>query len=529
MPYTVIDNAEGCSGYAVVKEGETVPVPGGCHALKSDAIVHMVALQSEYMEEEIEEEEDEEEERQAPNLVAPAFMKASARRGLALHAEGESGDGLKPQTVADARKMSEGTALSEDKWRRIAPWIARHIGDLDAVQGDEITAGLVAMLLWGGGSSKSSARRAQAYAERIVAQLDNEQRAPAPPKDQIKGSEKNEPGSAEGKQGGIEISEEVETGLRNKLDEHNEKQADAPAWKRTTMGALKAVYRRGAGAFSTSHRPGMTRNQWAMARVNAFLYLCRVGRPENENYITDNDLLHKEHPKYSGKRYDPNQPRDEDGKFGEGGGGGGKEDEDGGSNTDDLVEAELKIEDHQQTYLDRMSETKVEAIDTYTAGGHAEINKILRGGPPPPPELDDEERELVEVRTERIISAIERAPGIPEEITVYRGANLKSLGVKGDEWESLVGKELYDEGIISTSFDRQQAADFASGNEVLLQIRVPAGTKGLALGQISNFPQEREFLLSPGGFRVVSVGDIDAVTPTVVLERIQKRGESLAA
>jgi len=236
------------------------------------------------------------------NLVAPSFMKMSAKRGLALHAEGKSGDGLKPQTVADARKMAEGTALSEDKWRRIAPWIARHIGDLDAVQGDEITAGLVAMLLWGGGSSKTSARRAQAYAERIVAQLDNEQRAPAPKKDQIKGSEKNEPGSAEGKQGGIEISEEVETALRNKLDEHNEKQADAPAWKRTTMGVLKAVYRRGAGAFSTSHRPGMTRNQWAMARVNAFLYLCRVGRPENKNYITDNDLLHKEHPKYSGER-----------------------------------------------------------------------------------------------------------------------------------------------------------------------------------------------------------------------------------
>jgi HK97 family phage prohead protease len=64
--------------------------------------------------------------------------------------------------------------LSEDKWRRIAPWIARHIVDLDAVQGDEITAGLVSMLLWGGGSTKASARRAQQYAERLVARLDDE-------------------------------------------------------------------------------------------------------------------------------------------------------------------------------------------------------------------------------------------------------------------------------------------------------------------------------------------------------------------
>lgn len=242
------------------------------------------------------------------NLVAPSFMKMSAKRGLELHAEGKSGDGLKPATVGDATKMVEGTALSEDKWRRIAPWIARHISDLDAVQGDEITAGLVAMLLWGGGSSKSSARRTEAYAERIVAQLDAaEERAPAPKKDQIKGSDKNPAGSAKDKTGGIEVSEETETALRNKLEEHNEKMKDRPAWTRTTFGALKAVYRRGAGAYSGSHRPGIGRQQWSMARVNAFLHLCRVGRPKNPKYITDYDLLHKSHPKYSGKRGDAEQ------------------------------------------------------------------------------------------------------------------------------------------------------------------------------------------------------------------------------
>jgi len=108
------------------------------------------------------------------NLSAPAFMRASAKRGIALHEQGLSGDGLVPQTVEDARKMAAGQ-ISEGKWRKIAPWIARHIDDLDAVQGDEITAGLVAMLLWGGGSSKASARRAQAYAERIVERLDSDE------------------------------------------------------------------------------------------------------------------------------------------------------------------------------------------------------------------------------------------------------------------------------------------------------------------------------------------------------------------
>jgi hypothetical protein len=132
----------------------------------------------------MEEEEDPESEmetdefRVQPSLVAPAFMRASAKRGLALLGEGESSvqpDGLKQATVNDARKMAGGEALSEEKWRKISPWIARHMVDLDAVQGSEVTPGLVAMLLWGGGSSKASARRAQEYAERIVEKLDNKE------------------------------------------------------------------------------------------------------------------------------------------------------------------------------------------------------------------------------------------------------------------------------------------------------------------------------------------------------------------
>ena len=116
----------------------------------------------------------EDSEYRAVDLSAPAFMRASAKRGLALHEQGLSGDGLMPQTVEDARKMASGQ-VTEEKWRKIGAWIARHINDLDAVQGVEITAGLVAMLLWGGGATKASARRAQEYAYRIVERLDSEQ------------------------------------------------------------------------------------------------------------------------------------------------------------------------------------------------------------------------------------------------------------------------------------------------------------------------------------------------------------------
>lgn len=133
----------------------------------------------------------------------------------------------------------------------------------------------------------------------VMAGATHGQRAPAPPEDQIEGSDVNEPGSAAGAGADIELNEATETALQNKADEHNEamRDDDRPIWTRVTVGKLRSVYRRGSGAYSTSHRPGISRQAWSMARVNAFLYLARTGRPENANYIGDNDLLHPDHPK----------------------------------------------------------------------------------------------------------------------------------------------------------------------------------------------------------------------------------------
>lgn len=120
---------------------------------------------------------------------------------------------------------------------------------------------------------------------------------PAPKKDQIKGSSKNSKGSASGGKK-ITFSKKVEESLQKKADDHNEKHGDT-ASKKTSLKTLKAVYRRGAGAFSSSHRPDQNRNSWAMARVNAFLHLLRTGSPKNSNYTTDNDLLPAAHRRSS--------------------------------------------------------------------------------------------------------------------------------------------------------------------------------------------------------------------------------------
>lgn len=303
MPYEVIMNATGCNGHAVVKVGTTIPVMGGCHDTMQEALDQMTALNIATSDEN---EYDNEDEERHLDLTVPEFMRSNARRGLKYHEEGLSGDGLQPQTVEDARKMVAGN-ITEAKWRKISPWIARHMVDLEAegVAEGKITAGMVAHLLWGSGTTKRAALRTMEYADRIVAHLDEgEMRAPAPAKDQIFGSEKNPAGSAADKTGDIELNEATEKALQNKVTEHNKEMTDRdrPVWTRVRVGQLRSVYRRGAGAFSTSHRPNMTRAQWAMARVNAFLFLVRTGNPENPKYVTDNDLLHREHPKYSNSR-----------------------------------------------------------------------------------------------------------------------------------------------------------------------------------------------------------------------------------
>ena len=103
-------------------------------------------------------------------------------------------------------------------------------------------------------------------------------------------------GDASGKKG-AEVTKEQEQTLQKKVDDFNEKESNTKNG-RATLGALKSVFQRGLGAYNTSHSPLVkSAEQWAFARVNAFLYLLKNGRPENPKYNTDYDLLPKDHPK----------------------------------------------------------------------------------------------------------------------------------------------------------------------------------------------------------------------------------------
>lgn len=192
MPYYISESNPDCTqGWSVEKEdGEII----GCHATKQEAIDQMVAVSlAEDLEPGGERSNDErlacEEcdgdcdgcvtEVRAVDLTPPVYMRAAARRGLEYYAEGKGGDGLVDQTITDARAMARGE-VTERKWRLIAPWIARHLGDLDSPNAQPSSdnypsAGVVAMLLWGAPANRRGAERAMAYAEGVVARLDAEQ------------------------------------------------------------------------------------------------------------------------------------------------------------------------------------------------------------------------------------------------------------------------------------------------------------------------------------------------------------------
>ena len=114
------------------------------------------------------------------------------------------------------------------------------------------------------------------------------------------GSAVNEPGDSTTTRGGVEVSAEVEKTLRDKIAKHNE--ANPQESQKATLGMLKAVWRRGAGAYSvgTPGKRGMTRSQWSMARVNSFLNILAGNQSGyDKDYKQDNDLLPAGHPKAS--------------------------------------------------------------------------------------------------------------------------------------------------------------------------------------------------------------------------------------
>ena len=164
--------------------------------------------------------------------------------------------------------------------------------------------GTISYGLWGG-------ENALKWVDKVLSSIENQDMAEVGERGGIKESKKapksdtpnpdpKGEGTAKGDASstrGAEVSERVEKILKEKSDDFNERYKDKLGYG-VNVGMLKSVYQRGVGAYNTSHSPNVSSaEQWALARVNAFLYIVKEGRPENKKYVGDNDLLPTGHPK----------------------------------------------------------------------------------------------------------------------------------------------------------------------------------------------------------------------------------------
>lgn len=207
-----------------------------------------------------------------------------------------------------ASQLASRSNLTVSTIKRMYSFLSRHKSDLEASKSYSDGCGKLMYDAWGGLSALSWSRsklRGLGEIKDKMAEVDdkgNVKSSPKAPKSDTPNKNPKGKGSAKGDASGktgAKVSAKDRASLKKKSDEFNKKYKSKLGYGVTT-GVLASVFQRGLGAFNTSHSPKVrSASQWAFARVNAYLYLIRNGRPQNPKYTTDYDLLPKKHPKSS--------------------------------------------------------------------------------------------------------------------------------------------------------------------------------------------------------------------------------------
>jgi HK97 family phage portal protein len=223
------------------------------------------------------------------NFTPTDGMASEAKKGLAWRKEFGRGGTIVGATRANQLIRKEN--LSPSTVKRMFSFFSRHEVDKRAEgfrPGEKgyPSNGRIAWALWGGDPGFS-------WSKKKATQIDNESKVVEVEKILVIKDETEEE---------KQLTAAVREGLKNKVKEHNEKHGDKKG-KRVTLRMLGAVFRRGIGAYRTnpgSVRPNVrSEEQWAYARVNAFLFAVRTGRFRSGEF--DRDLLPSGHPKRSSK------------------------------------------------------------------------------------------------------------------------------------------------------------------------------------------------------------------------------------
>jgi hypothetical protein len=201
------------------------------------------------------------------------------------------------------QQLARGEKFTLPTLKRIYSYLSRAAEYYDP--GKPEACGTISYLLWGGKSMLNwTESKIKGIEAAEVGPKGGIKSSPKAPKSDTKNPNPKGKGSAKGDASGktgAKVSAKDRATLQNKADEFNKRYKEKLGYG-ATVGALASVFQRGLGAFNTSRSPQVkSASQWAFARVNAFLYLLKNGRPQNAKYTTDYDLLPKKHPKSSKK------------------------------------------------------------------------------------------------------------------------------------------------------------------------------------------------------------------------------------
>jgi len=201
------------------------------------------------------------------------------------------------------QQLARGEKFTLPTLKRIYSYLSRAAEYYDPSKPE--ACGTISYLLWGGKSMLNwTESKIKGIEAAEVGPKGGIKSSPKAPKSDTKNPNPKGKGSAKGDASGktgAKVSAKDRATLQNKADEFNKRYKEKLGYG-ATVGALSSVFQRGLGAFNTSRSPQVkSASQWAFARVNAFLYLLKNGRPQNAKYTTDYDLLPKKHPKSSKK------------------------------------------------------------------------------------------------------------------------------------------------------------------------------------------------------------------------------------
>lgn len=168
----------------------------------------------------------------------------------------------------------------------------------------------------------------------------------------------------------------------------------------------------------------------------------------------------------------------------------------GGAGDSSGSSSESVLTKSAESWQKDLSRAERKGLSVYTGDFYEDINDWLRSG------MEDDD-EYLEDFVDNIDSAIEKFE-TTEDVVVYRGVSSQVIRQYGNKLdESIVGKDFWDPGYMSTSIDSVQAEKFANdhasesrGKPVLLKLEIPSGTgRGAYVGGVSEHAEEKEFLL----------------------------------